>query len=210
MKNILMTLVCAFCIQAIHAQKIIEKHMNFAQKKSVILNIEIADSIRILTWNKNEVYIKASVNVNENKNNDDYKFTFDESGNNVDVSAKFDFKKMKKECNCNCETEIYADVYIPDNAGLSVETINGNIIISGNTAEVRAHTISGFVDLTLSPSRKVDFKLNTISGTIYSNIAMNAGSGRSVSTNISDQMNGGGKSIDLETISGDIFFRKAE
>jgi len=56
----------------------------------------------------------------------------------------------------------------------------------------------------------VDFKLNTISGTIYSNIAMNAGSGRSVSTNISDQMNGGGKSIDLETISGDIFFRKAE
>jgi len=131
MKNILMTLVCAFCIQAIHAQKIIEKHMNFAQKKSVILNIEIADSIRILTWNKNEVYIKASVNVNENKNNDDYKFTFDESGNNVDVSAKFDFKKMKKECNCNCETEIYADVYIPDNAGLSVETINGNIIISG-------------------------------------------------------------------------------
>jgi len=210
MKNFLIVILCCLFVPALYAQKIIEKHMSFAQKKSVKLNIQIADSIRILTWNKDEVYIKASVNVNDNKYNDDYKFSFNESGSTVDVSAKFDFDKMRKQCNCNCETQIYADVYIPENADLSVETINGNIIISGNTAEIRAHTISGFVDLTLSPNRKVDFKLNTISGTIYSNIAMNSNKSRSVSSNIVDQMNGGGKSIDLETISGDIFFRKAD
>jgi hypothetical protein len=210
MKNILTILVCCLCMPAIYAQKLIEKHMDFAQKKSVILNIQIADSIRILTWNKNEVYLKASVNVNDNKDNDEYKFTFNETGGNVDVSAKFDFKKMEKQCNCNCETKIYCDVYIPENAALSVETINGNIIISGNTAEIRAHSISGFVDLTLSANRKADFKLNTISGTIYSNISINTASSRSFTTHISDQYNGGGKPIDIETISGDIFFRKAE
>jgi len=210
MKNILTTILCCMCISTINAQKVIERHMDFTQKKNVILNIQIADSIRIITWNKNEVYLKASVDVNDNKNNDDYKFTFNESTGNIDVSAKFDFKKMEKECNCNCETKIYCDVFIPENAGLSVETINGNIIISGKTAEIKAHSISGFVDLTLSPDRKADFKLNTISGTIYSNISMNTTNSRSATTSIIDRYNGGGTPIDIETISGDIFFRKAE
>src|SRR5882672_4896756 len=179
MKNIFITILYCMSVSVLCAQKIIEKHIDFAQKKNVVLNIQIADSIRILTWNKNEVYVKASVDVNDNKNNDDYKFTFNESAGNVDVSAKFDFQKLKKDCNCNCESKIYCDVYIPENAGLSVETINGNIIISGNTAEIRAHSISGFVDLTLAANRKADFKLNTISGTIYSNISINTEKSRS-------------------------------
>ena len=210
MKNIFITTICCMYVSVLCAQKIIEKHIDFAQKKNVVLNIQIADSIRVLTWNKKEVYVKASIDVNDNKNNDDYKFSFSESANNVDVSAKFDFQKLRKDCDCNCKTKIYCDVYIPENAGLSVETINGNIIISGNTAEIKAHSISGFVDLTLSPNRKADFKLNTISGTIYSNISMNAGNSRPATTSIIDRYNGGGTPIDIETISGDIFFRKAE
>jgi len=115
------------------------------------------------------------------------------------------FKKMEKQCNCNCETRIYCDVYIPENAGLSVETINGNIIISGNTAEIRAHSISGFVDLTLAANRKADFKLNTISGTIYSNISINTAKRGRFSTHIATNIMAEGRQLILKP-SAEIFF----
>ncbi|HWB93007.1 MAG TPA: hypothetical protein VG605_14185, partial [Puia sp.] len=92
----------------------------------------------------------------------------------------------------------------------SVETINGNITIAGNTAEIRAKSISGFIDLAISPDRKADLKMHTITGTMYSNIELppsrrikQVGGG-----SVTAELNNGGKPITLETISGDIFFRK--
>lgn len=142
------------------------------------------------------------------------------SEDNVNISGKLDLENGKGYnghsgncCCCNCQTEIYHDVYIPENADISVETINGNIILSGNMAGIRAHTISGFIDLAVAPERKADLKLNTISGTLYSNFdfpsesgKMRHAGGNSVTTRLNG---GGGKPIDLETISGNIFLRKA-
>src|SRR5258707_14800494 len=95
MKKLLLSLLLGrlFVPQA-SAQKIIEKHMDFSQKDLISLNIQIADSIRILTWNKKEVYVKASIDINDNKDNDVYEMTFDDSGNTIAVLAK-----IKKEEN---------------------------------------------------------------------------------------------------------------
>ena len=54
-------------------------HEIFQEKNPSSLKIQIADSIIIQTWNKNEVYVKASVNINENKDNEAYDTSFDES-----------------------------------------------------------------------------------------------------------------------------------
>jgi hypothetical protein len=222
MKIILAILLLCLSIDTIQAQTIIEKHLSDASNKKVKMDIQIADSIRIITWSKPEVYIKASVNLNDNKNNDNYKTSFDESGTAILIKSKIEFEKGKNccgtstncNCNCNCNSKIYWDVYIPENTDFSVETINGNIVISGKTSDIRAHTISGYVDLTVAPTLKTDLKMNTISGTMYSNFELTAESkslrhvgGGSINTQLNG---GGGKSIDLETISGDIFFRKAE
>ncbi len=218
MKNIITTI--ALCMSGIvaSAQKIIEKHVNLSQGGNVTLNIQIADSIRIITWDKNEAYVKASVNINDNKNNDDYAWTFDNSNNSLDVTSKFYFPKGKGccgndcNCNCNCRSEINVEVYIPANTGLTVETINGNITITGKTAEVKAKSISGFVDMAVTQDTKADVKLNTISGTMYSDINLNLddkNAHRVGGSHIDTELNGGGKTIHLETISGDIYFRKA-
>ncbi len=180
------------------------------------MNIQIADSIRVITWNKNEVYAKGSININDNKDNDIYITSFDESGNTLEVRAKFDDDKSKKNwndsCNCCCNyrSKIYWDVYIPENAAFSVETIDGNIIIDGKTDEIKAHTISGFIDLVFAASRKADLKMSTISGTIYTNLALVKPGKNRGGNEVSSEYNGGGKRVDLETISGDIFLRKAE
>ena len=198
-----------------HAQKIVEKHMAFTQQQSIKLDIQIADSIRIITWNKNEVYAKASVDINDNKNNDVYMTEFDDQGNTVEVKAKFDDTKKvgyndSCHCCCNYKSKIYWDIYIPEQSGFSVETIDGNIIIEGNTKAVKAHSISGFIDLSFAASRKADLKMSTISGTIYTNLAMNNSSERDRGNSVNAEYNGGGEDVDLETISGDIFLRKAE
>lgn len=214
--NILLLLLCAAIIPAT-AQKIVEKHIPLTQKKLIAMNFQISDSIRIITWDKNEVYVKSSINVNDNKDNDDYRMTFGESADDIDIAGKLETEKGKghwnNDCNCSCRTEIYHDVYVPEGADISVETINGNIVLSGNIAGIRAHTISGYIDLAVAPQRKADLKLNTISGTMYSNFDFPAEKGslhKVGGHSIITQLNGGGGTpIDLETISGNIFLRKA-
>lgn len=214
MKYIITILLLHFIALELSAQKIVEKHVNLSPTGSVNLNIQIADSITIRTWSKKEAYVRATVNVNDNKNNDDYKWDFDETGGSLDVKAKFDFPKGRlNNCDCNNKTEINCVIYIPENTNLAVETINGNITISGQTAETKAKSISGFVDMSISPQRSAEVKLNTITGTMYSDFNFSEkdkNMKRVAGTAINSNLNGGGSNlIHLETISGDIYFHKS-
>src|ERR1700761_2788373 len=225
MKKYLFLALLCIGFSAIRAQKIIDKHIPFPTKVVGDMNFQISDSIRIMTWKKDEVYIHSSIDVNDNQDNDDYKMVFEESGQMVNVSAKLETDNIRRRraakdssgkgdnnccCCCNYKTHITHIVYVPENVDFSVETINGNITIVGNTAEIRAKSISGYIDLAIAPTRKADLKMHTISGTMYSNIELPASrrikqvGGGSVSA----ELNSGGKPIVLETISGDIFFRK--
>lgn len=220
MKKMLFFALLCIGFSATRAQKIVDKHIPFSPKDFVAMNFQISDSIRIMTWKKDEVYIHSSIDVNDNQDNDDYKMVFEETGQMVNVSAKLETDNIRRRrsardsgndcCCCNYKTHIIHVVYVPENVDFSVETINGNITIAGNTAEIRAKSISGFIDLAIAPERKADLKMHTITGTMYSNIELPASrrikqvGGGSVTAELND----GGKSIDLETISGDIFFRK--
>jgi hypothetical protein len=230
MKNSLLIVLVLAASTTVRAQKVIEKHIELPANGFVSMNFQISDSIRIITWKKNEVYVKSTIDVNDNKNNDDYKEMFNESGNTVNVTANLDdhcntFHSRRRssdssnrpsdsnnDCNCGCEENIYHVIYIPENTDFSVETINGNIIISGNTAGIRAKSISGYIDLSMSPERPAELKMRTITGTMYSNfefLGNNRHPRQIGGGTVNTQLNGsGGKGIDLETISGDIYFRK--
>jgi hypothetical protein len=224
MKNSLLIALIMIAILPVRAQKIIEKHFDLSANGFVSMNFQISDSIRIITWAKNEVYVKSTIDVNDNKNNDDYKMTFNESGSTVNITARLETDgrgcgggndssgKGRSNCCCCCTSNIYHEVYIPENTNFSVETINGNIVISGKTAEIRARSISGFIDLAIQPGRAAELTMKTITGTMYSNIEL-ASTSRKIKQigggSVSAELNGGGgKPIDLQTISGNIFFRK--
>ena len=198
------------CICPLQAQQIIEKHIVFSGKDALTLKIQIADSIKIQTWNKNEVYVKASVNINENKDNDAYLTSFDDSGNNVIVEAKFKDNYFKGRKNCCNESDIYWQIFIPENTRFSVETINADVTITGQTKEMKVKSISGYIDLAVPANKQADLDFSTISGRMYSNhdlapTKMHSG----IPLKISEKLNSGGDLIKLETISGDIFFRKS-
>lgn len=225
MRNFIFIFLFCIIMPPGHGQKLIEKHMDFSQKNSLILDIQIADSICIHAWNKKEVFTKATVDVNDNKDNDAYKTRFDESGNDLRVEAKFEQEYMNR--NHNFTTNIAWDVYIPEGISFSVKTINGNIIFNGNAADIKlksisgniiitgkntsvdANSISGFVDLSVASDLKADLEFKTISGTIYSNHEIAPkGKSKEGTNNVSDALNGGGIPIKLKTISGNIYFRK--
>jgi len=208
MKNkMMMALLCLMALPST-AQKVIEKHIDFSQKKSVSLDMSIADSISIHTWNKPEVYVKALVNINNNRNNDDYQTTFNDSGTVVTVKASFPCGHYYPNDSCNTDVIIW-NVYLPEETKLWVKTINGNILVAGNTAGIKVQTVSGFIDIVVPSEAKADIKLGTISGTIYSNheFALNQ-KRRAFFPKVSEKLNGGGRSIDLETVSGNIYVRK--
>jgi hypothetical protein len=210
MKTITILVVVWLCFAPVKAQQIIEKHMDFSGKESLTLKIQIADSINIQTWNKNEVYVKASVNINENKDNEAYLTSFDESGNSLTVNAKFRDKYFKGKNNCCNNTDIYWQVFIPEKTKFSVETINADITITGQTREMKVKSISGSIDLSVPSNKQAFLEFSTISGRMYSNheLAFNKlHSG--IPLKISEKLNNGGDPINLETISGDIYFRKS-
>ncbi len=198
------------CAITCNAQQVIEKNISFSGKKSVELDIQIADSIIVRTWDRNEVYIKASVNINDNMDNDAYLTSFKETGDNVVVNAEIRenyFRKFGNQCN---ETDICWEVIIPDNVFFSIETINACITITGETTGMEVRTISGFIDLSLPSDQPADISFSTVSGTIYSNHDLKPeGIGDGVPTVIRESLSKGGPEVRLGTISGDIFFRKA-
>jgi hypothetical protein len=210
MKTSTIIIVIWLCFGSVQAQQIIEKHLNFSGKESVSLNIQIADSIDLQTWNKNEVFVKASININDNKDNEAYITSFDESGKDVSVNAKFKDKYFKGKNNCCNETDIYWQVFIPENTDFTIETINANINITGQTKKMNVKSISGYIDLSVPANKNADINLSTISGTIYSNHDLKLSRKSSgVPSVIEEKLNNGGLPIKLETISGDIFFRKS-
>jgi len=215
MKTILTIVMFCLLAGSASAQKIIEKQVDLSANAIVRLNIQIADSVRIVTWNKSSAYIKATVDINDNKDNDAYNFTFDGSGNSFDVKSKFASGYHgccgNCNCNCNCHDSIIVVVYVPENTDVVVETINGDITVQGKLASLKAKSISGFVDVAVAPQLKADIRLSTISGDMYSDLDLTAEDKnvRQVGgRRIEKQLNGGGKPFELESISGDIFLRK--
>ncbi len=211
MKSNILTIVACLCFVSVNAQQKTEKKINFSGKETLTLDIQIADSINISTWNGNELLINSSVNVNDNKDNDRYIISYNESGKSVVVHAGFDKNYFKGRNNCCDKADIYWNVYLPENTSLNVETINGNITITGKTGNLKAKSISGFIDLSEPENKNADIDFSTISGMIYTNHALSISSNHSgIPVRITDKLNAGGTPVKLETISGDIFFRKAD
>jgi hypothetical protein len=209
MKNIVI-LALWVMVSPIMAQKDIEKTIGFSGKQSIEMNIQIADSINIETWNRPEIQVSASINLNDNEDNDAYETSFNETGNKVVIKANIK-KEYFKEHNCCCKGMIIWKVMIPENTPINVETIDGNITVKGKTTEISAKSISGFIDWEVTPGRKADLEMKTISGTMYSDMALSNQNGTNgIPQVISENLNGGGIPVTLETISGDIFCRKSK
>lgn len=211
MKRIIIILAAFIAVLPVSGQLKIDRHLPFSGKEAVTLKIEISDSIQITAWDKNEVWVTASITINDNKDNEAYETSFEEVGKTLIVRAGFrkDYFKGRK---MNCvESEIAWQVFVPRRVPVSAESINADFTVTGDTGPLNIKSISGFIDLAVPENRSARLDLSTVSGTIYTDHKFSSEiSVEDAMPHVQKQMNSGGDQLKLETISGDIFFRKSK
>lgn len=115
---------------------------------------------------------------------------------------------MNGKSRCIC-FEVNYEITVPAGTDLSIETISSNIEIRGHTGALTVKSISGFVDIDLPATANASLDIQSVTGEIYTdhNLQLDENS-TEYDKSIAVALGKGGERIALETVSGDIFFRK--
>ena len=231
MKPILFVVLCLLT-NAIFAQKIIEKKYSWSSDQTVNLNLKFADSIRVRYWDKAEVSVRISVLINGGRLNDGLTVENTTNAQEICLKTNFDNEILKKGKAEDCPdskhswrtqrdgqdmyvcSTIHYQVFLPRNAKLKLETINGNVDIQGAAAPVFAKSISGYIDYSLPKSKGANLAMKTITGEVYTDLDIDFKSKRQknpiVGYLLEGSVNGGGPDIRLESISNNVYVRKKD
>lgn len=232
MKKIFATAILTIALLSpVLAQKIIEKTLPYSKDQKIDLNLRFGDKIQVNSWDKNEVYIKAEVDINNGKLDDALLVKFNTNAGEIKVDVDFDQELIKQgrpeDCPDNNHTfstngkdryvicsEINYQIYVPKGADLKMETISANIELKDVTGPVFAKSISGFVDMNWPSGKGASVSMKSITGELYSDLDINytnkSKSVPIVGYTLNGTLNGGGPTVYLESISNDIYLRKAK
>lgn len=232
MKKVILLLLLGLLGSSAFAQKIIEKTLPYAPSQLVNLNLKFADSILVRYWDKSDVSVRIAVTINSGKLNDALVVTTGSNGQEVSVKTDFDQELVKQGKAEDCPGEkstwrterngtsyslcsdINYVVYLPRQAKLKLETINGNIDIQGATGAVSAKTISGFVDMSWPKAKGANLAMKTITGEVYSDLDIDFKGKKEkhpiVGYLLEGTLNGGGPDVRLESISNNVYLRKKD
>lgn len=232
---ILSLLWFAFTTSLLAQTKTVEKVLAVPANRKIDLKLTFGDNIKITAWDKKEASVKIDYEINGGKLNDALNLDFESDNKSARVKVDLDEELIKKGKSEDCPgsngnhsmqisgddgdrsytcTKINYEIFVPRDADLTVETINGNIELRGLTGPVHAKSISGFVDMNWSEKKGATVLLETITGEVYSDLGIDFPNGREeapmVGYELKGNVNGGGSLINLESISNDIYFRKQE
>jgi len=233
MKKIYLALSLILITLTAFNQTIVEKTIKVTSQKEVVLDFDFADEIKIIGWDKNEIYVKVSVNINNNEDNSAFKLDVKEMSSTINFISEIEnMKKLSKNRitvkttedgkrtttysdGWHMDMDIFFEVYLPKNMHVNLGTISGDVLLTDAFGELDIETISGFIDLTMDKAAKASIKTSTISGGVYTDhdieINRSAKNGKYhmvIGSSPDFNLNGGGRSINLKTISGDIYIRK--
>lgn len=227
MKTIISIIISCLLISNTIAQRIVEESLALSNNQDVKLEFDFAEDIKVKTWDKNEVYVKATVNINGGENNDKFQFNTKKSSGFVSIESKIkDLDKLYGNCTTiiiedgdttiingnHTKMDLLFEVFLPAKTELTLSTINGDIELNGLTGPLDISTINGEIDLHISSTHKANIQMSTINGTMYTNLDLDFTDEKTnlckIGGDVNTKLNGGGVNIDLETINGVIFLRE--
>ncbi len=200
MKRIFLFIGMLLSFSILYAQKKVEFKKDTRGISNINLKLDFANKIELKNWNKNEVYIKASVNLNDNTENDLYSLKSDRGSGTLNIQSDYSnfFEKnhklisVKKGDNCNNSyytnnTSVIIDyvIFIPQNMSLKIKSITGSVTAPSYNGKLHLDLVSGNItiekyttDLNLKTiSGEIDlfisdaeFRAETLTGMVYSNL----------------------------------------
>jgi len=226
MKNLLIIILITGFASANAQEKVTKRTFKIPKGSEIELKLKFGQNIIIEGWDKDELEFEAVVLINGGQLNDLHEIDFKSTDSYLLIESDFKNTRANYSYFSNCrdnEHGYYRDgkgvcmeinymIKVPRNAGLSIESISGDIEIKGFYGELWAKSISGFIDLSWDTSKGADLSMKTITGELYSDIDLAILNKHKMASIVGYNMRathkGGGKRIHLETISSDIFLRK--
>ena len=96
MKKVWLCLLLIGITEVLSAQRIIEKSFKVTKDQPVLLKFDFP-SVKISTWDKEEVYVKATVDINDNKQNGRFGLLDSTVDGQLTISDTIDFKHIEPE-----------------------------------------------------------------------------------------------------------------
>ena len=96
MKRVLLCLLLSGITPVLFAQRIIEKTFKTSKDQPVLLQFDFP-KVKISTWNKDEIYVKATVNINNNKQNDRFELLDQTIDGKLIIADTIDFKHIDQQ-----------------------------------------------------------------------------------------------------------------
>jgi len=214
MKTLLLLLLSLICIP-VPAQTHVEKRVAVTGQSRLILDLPFADEIHLEAWDKNEVLTEAEVLINNGEEDQIFVLDAHASANTIYVEMdKNRWKDFSWDGMCHCkQTKISYHVYLPGSLQTEASTISGSYVLDYYGRSIELKTISGDIDLNVPGNRGVDFRVRTVSGEVYSDLEIAYPDGKDglkqlAGINVRGLIAGGGPTVDMNTVSGDIYLRK--
>ncbi|UOR05638.1 hypothetical protein MUN82_00725 [Hymenobacter aerilatus] len=218
-----------------HAQKVLEQKAAISAGQRLNLELKQASTIKIHAGSGSQVVLRATATINGGQLNDALLLTTSKTNEGVTITSAFDDNLVKTSRSIECPEgqgytqwggswrngkaegpalcfKIEIDVTVPAGVAVRVNTISGNIEVTDLTAPLEAKSISGFVDVSWPARQGAEVAFKTITGEVYTDQEI-AFANRKENPIVGYQLRGtlgstGGPAVRLESISGDVFFRK--
>lgn len=203
--------------------KTLEDSYQLPASKEVIFDLKFAHHINVKTWNKNEVLVKTFIEMSDKSLEKVHQVDVVEGKDYLKIATDYN-KEITKANNWHCWScsdgewedskecmcfRVSHEIFLPANAQLEMETINGSIEARDLKGPARLKTINGFVDMDWLPNAGTDLSLKSVNGEIYTDFDIRLDKeSTAYSKRLNTTINGGGKTLRLETINGNIYFRK--
>ena len=217
-----------------HAQKVLEQKAALSAGQRLNLELKQASAIRIHAGSGSQVVLRATATINGGQLNDALLLATSKTAEGVTITSSFDDNLVKNSQGADCPEgqgytrwggnwrngkaegqalcfKIEIDVAVPAGVAVHVNTISGNIEVTDLTAPLEAKSISGFVDVSWPARQGAEVAFKTITGEVYTDqdIAfVNRKENPIVGYQLRGTLGSSGPAVRLESISGDVFFRK--
>ncbi|GJM32979.1 MAG: hypothetical protein DHS20C18_19800 [Saprospiraceae bacterium] len=200
-------------------EKIDEQWYAVPVSKKVNLNLKFGSNIEVQPTTQTKLGIKTIITYKNEADLKIHQMQVEENKNELRIVADMNkeylnSKSDKWNCwdcektDCQCYRIAFV-VMVPKDVELNLETISGNIEIPQLKNTIQAKSISGFIDVGIGANAQRQLNFKSVTGEIFTDFDLTLDKNSTpFSKKLNAPLNGGGPMLALETISGDIFFRK--
>ncbi|HKK45305.1 MAG TPA: hypothetical protein VJ964_07280 [Balneolaceae bacterium] len=218
--------------------RVVEKSFSIKPTDNLRLKLKFGDMISVKSWDKDEVAFKAVIKINNGKLNDALDLSFDRNNGQLQIASDYDKALLHRGNVRDCAgddstyqhwssfgssgknymicSHIKYEIFVPAEVNLDVESISSNIELVNLAGPIRAKSISGFVDLSWPAGKPADIALKTVSGEAYTNLkGLEFKNKKDHIPIVGYKLRGNigtgvGPSVSLESVSGNIYLRRAQ